>query len=98
MAAPGAHRGLRRTPFARPPRLVLGTTTSALGLACWGRGLRGPVWSNSVYHWQWHFVFDFFFLIVFSNSPCYETPKKVIKKVDEKEENKIKTKQSVEYL
>ena len=29
--------------------LVLGTTTSALGLACWGRGLRGSVWSNSVY-------------------------------------------------
>jgi hypothetical protein len=26
MVAPGAHRGLRRTPFARPPRLVLGTT------------------------------------------------------------------------
>jgi hypothetical protein len=36
MGAPGAHRGLRRTQLARPSRLMLGTTTSALGLACWG--------------------------------------------------------------
>jgi hypothetical protein len=49
MGAPGAHRGLRRTPLAHPPRLMLGTTTSAVGLACWGRGLRGSVRSNSVY-------------------------------------------------
>jgi hypothetical protein len=33
-------RGLRRTPLARPSRLVLGTTTSAGDLPCWGRGLR----------------------------------------------------------
>jgi hypothetical protein len=31
---------------------VLGTTTSALGLACWGRGLRGSVWSNFAYNKQ----------------------------------------------
>jgi hypothetical protein len=36
MGAPGAHRGLRRTPLARPSRLVLGTTTSAWDLACSG--------------------------------------------------------------
>jgi hypothetical protein len=42
LGAPGAHRGLRRvdTPLARPSRLVLGTTTSAGDLPCWGRGLR----------------------------------------------------------
>jgi hypothetical protein len=47
MGAPRAHRGLRRTPLARPSRLVLGTTTSAGDLACWGRGLRASI-LNSV--------------------------------------------------
>jgi hypothetical protein len=51
MPAPGAHRGLRRTPLAHPSRLMLGTTTSAGDLACWcwGRGLRVSVRYNSVW-------------------------------------------------
>jgi hypothetical protein len=54
MGAPGAHRGLRRTPLAHPSRLVLGpglgtTATSAGDLACWGRGLRVSIRCNFVY-------------------------------------------------
>jgi hypothetical protein len=41
-------------PPTAPPRLVLGTTTSAGDLPCWGRGLRASFRSNFAYSWaQW---------------------------------------------
>ena len=42
LLVPTVDSGVRAWP--KKKLLVLGTTTSALGLACWGRGLRGSVW------------------------------------------------------
>jgi hypothetical protein len=54
LGAPGARRGVRGAPPARPSRLVVGITTSTGSFPCWGCGLgvsNRTIPSNHLFNW-----------------------------------------------